>query len=875
MNPCFNRRLPHGPCTTSLPLLGLLICLAVCLVAAGCNRVFYRTQADAEVYTLVDCAAVKTPGAIEPFTIAIDPESRMYEPGDPDLPPMPPDDPVSHELMQCVDGMGGWPSWDCYGNTNCVQNPDWASFLSSDEEGKVILDRYEAVQLALLESPDYQRARENLYLSALDVTFQRFRFDAQFFGGYESFFTTDGPDRAGGPLSILKLDNNNSKWRVRKLFASGGELVVGMANSLMWQFAGPNTYQANSLLDFSLVQPLLRAGGRAVVLATLTDSERSLLANIRQMERYRRAFYVRTVAGVGTATPPSAGGVRFTPVATTASRGAGGFFGILRQRIEIRNQRSNVAGLRDSLDRMQAIHDEGLLSSYQVDFTAEGLYRSQTRLLQISANYERTLDQYKLELGLPPDLPITIDDPMLSRFDLIDPQMMAARVEVADGATALRVLAASEAAVPQVDYVAALCALRQTITAQIEAVGIDLARLETSLPQRCESLRRLALRDEAKRGDIEPTIYSIEALNERAERLHVAYDEQIQLLAATLSELEVYENDTAWIVPGYGITPNPDKPRTPLHDLQASISQLSQRLLGLSLIQARARLDTIMLSPIDITPPEALDIARTHRRDWMNARAALVDTWRQIEVMANALESDVDLVFSGELGTKNNKPLRFRGTTGQLRVGVRFDAPLTRLTERNAYRRALISYQQTRREYYTFEDRIDAGLRDTVRTARLNELDFEVQRSAVSVAISQVDFAQEALNKPGRGVRGATTARDLVDALASLLNAQNSFLSIWVDEEALRMDLDLNLGTMQLDDRGMWIDPGTIRGSQRPDDGEGDLLNAATDLNALGVGGLGLDDLQTGPALQEVPSRAAPLPIDDLEVLPAPMGGLQ
>ena len=61
------------------------------------------------------------------------------------------------------------------------------------------------------------------------------------------------------------------------------------------------------------------------------------------------------------------------------------------------------------------------------------------------------------------------------------------------------------------------------------------------------------------------------------------------------------------------------------------------------------------------------------------------------------------------------------------------------------------------------------------------------------------------------------TARDLVDALRALLRAQNDFLRIWVNQEALRMNLDLNLGTMELDSAGMWIDPGPIGQNQAPE----------------------------------------------------------
>jgi hypothetical protein len=48
--------------------------------------------------------------------------------------------------------------------------------------------------------------------------------------------------------------------------------------------------------------------------------------------------------------------------------------------------------------------------------------------------------------------------------------------------------------------------------------------------------------------------------------------------------------------------------------------------------------------------------------------------------------------------------------------------------------------------------------------------------------------------------------------LDALLAQQNSFAGAWVDYESQRMQLDLDLGTMELDDRGMWIDPGPIKG---------------------------------------------------------------
>ena len=51
----------------------------------------------------------------------------------------------------------------------------------------------------------------------------------------------------------------------------------------------------------------------------------------------------------------------------------------------------------------------------------------------------------------------------------------------------------------------------------------------------------------------------------------------------------------------------------------------------MSLIQARARLETIVVDPIELDSRDALNIARVNRLDYMNNRAALVDSWRLIE----------------------------------------------------------------------------------------------------------------------------------------------------------------------------------------------------------------------------------------------------
>ncbi len=459
------RRRP--PQFTASVLLGCLI------LATGCTRAHYRRQADREVNGIIDdkaCTLGLAPGG---YRMDVDPRSRMYDSNSPDCPPMPPDDPVSHQLMKNVDCKPGSPTWDKLGKTPRVDNPTWRDYLPRDKNGNVVLDLTGAVQVALLESPTYQQQLETLYLSGLDVTFERFRFDSQFFGGSSIFYTAEGPDRAGkaGGSSVLAVSPSDptNRFRLEKLTATGGELVVGLANSLIWQFAGPDNYTSTTLLDFNLVQPLLRAGGRARVMERLTIAERGLLSNVRQMEHYRRAFYLNVVTGrdpgqglsrrggvfggsglegftgVGVGGFGRVGGAigvqavqGFGFTGGAGAQAAGGYVGLLQTAQIIRNQFANIAGLGDSLEQLQAANEAGRIDRFQVDLARQALYNAQSQLLNSQNIYDDGLDNFKLAYGLPPALDVKIADPMLDHFNLLDPELSALQIRVTEVLDALR-----------------------------------------------------------------------------------------------------------------------------------------------------------------------------------------------------------------------------------------------------------------------------------------------------------------------------------------------------------------------------------------------------------------------------------------------------
>ena len=249
-------------------------------------------------------------------------------------------------------------------------------------------------------------------------------------------------------------------------------------------------------------------------------------------------------------------------------------------------------------------------------------------------------------------------------------------------------------------------------------------------------------------------------------------------------------------------------------ELVALTTTISGLMQELSLIKARARVETITIPTVDLASDRALEVARANRLDWMNNRAQLVDSWRLIAYQAQQLKAGLDLTFSGDLGTIGNNPAAFNGNNGDLRVGLRFDAPFTRRQERNTYRSVMIQYQQTRRSLYQFQDSVNFNLRNLLRTLAQLQINMEIQRRAVVIAIRRVDKTREDLNRPpavalpGQQPEslGPTVALNLITALNDLQAAQNTFMSVVLNHLENRILLYRELGIMELDDCGMWID---------------------------------------------------------------------
>ena len=317
------------------------------------------------------------------------------------------------------------------------------------------LDMQQSFLVALINARYYQFQLEQLYLAALPVTLQRFAFEPQFYAGMSPQTGVPQTGGAGGggtnigggsfaggvnypnsfnyatrfsPTGQVSTLNLGTIAGVGKLFNSGGQLLMGFASELVFNFAGKNPQQPTvlSALPISFVQPLLRGGGRAVILEPLTIQERTLLYNVRAFAQFRQQFLVVTLTG-GQIQNFGAG---FSLAGFSSAGNTDPTYGFIPAAfnvVEIEIDRRNVAFYENLVKLYQELiqGEASGLTQLQVDQVQSQLISARQALFTDKVTYRVGLDTYKMQLGLPPDLPLVLDQsflgtPFYKVFDAVD-----------------------------------------------------------------------------------------------------------------------------------------------------------------------------------------------------------------------------------------------------------------------------------------------------------------------------------------------------------------------------------------------------------------------------------------------------------------------
>jgi outer membrane protein TolC len=855
--------------------LGMLLLAVFAAAAGGCTRHYYRNQADREVNDILAEKDVYPFWQIGHFHVYPDPRARFADPTNPDRPPMPPDDEAAYKLsphpqapyhagVGTVQGTAYLEMIKVWDEQNRAEQETGAAADKQDpaagttagtkaesstgpiktffdeplhaERKGFLLKLDQAVELGVVNSRLFQTFREQLYEAALPVTLQRFSFAYQWTATLNALRTWAGPLAPGG-------EQNN--WNVgtgvgfTKLFSTGAKLTAAFANNLVFNFTKPEGFTTTSTINLNLVQPFLQGGGRAVTLEPLTQAERNLVYAIRAYARFRKQFYVGVA--IGSSTPvdlTSASGISVgsSPISVLASLGiastdvAGGFVGYLStlfREVDMAADKKLVQDLEKAIRLFEGLQEGGQVSPLQVSQVRSTLLQAKNTVLTDQQFVTNALDQFKLVLGLPANLPLVLDD---SACRDLTRQLDRYYEVIADADAAYKLVEAQEHLVVDklrpfllqlytqgkltrgtafakkvpTSWAVWAKATDEKIQARLQKLGKqrrDLLDLKTAVemkgqtltPQQTRTMREAEF--ESDLGGLEQILRRYEA--RPWEKAPAATREQERI---KLFRLVAYQAQTVLVW-----ARNERFERVGEHWPEVPVAKLED-------------LD-LLTADIDLAQQVAVQYALTNRLDMMNARAQLVDSWRQLRVTANALLGVFNVSYNLLAQTRpgSTQPFSFStaGTESQLNLNLQL--PLNRLAQRNTYRIALINFQQARRNLMNLEDSIAAQVRFDVRQLRLFIENYKIQQKVLEAVYSQVENALEVIVAPvdpdqlkQSGTSGAANAAALTNqylqALNSLNNAQVKMYDIWLSIQATRMQMYLDLERMTLDNRGVWIE---------------------------------------------------------------------
>lgn len=723
--------------------LALLIAILV-----GCSREYYARDADKETYAALQ-ERNRMPWLVPDLKIEPPPESRIFVPGNEVAPPQPPDDPPAHEYMLYANGIPGSTYWKKFGHTDGWDNPDWMDYLPRDAQGNLPLTADRAVVLGQINSIFYRSEVENLYLVALALTLNRFEFVCQWYLLNSTTFQHFGTN--GFPMETNALTTNSNLGFSRAL-ATGGQLIVDFANSFVFEYTGRHT-TVNSNISAVFIQPLLRNGGRYVRMEALTQGERNTLYAIRDFARFRKQYWFNLAMRDG------------------------GYLGLQLAIQNIRNQEENVRRLQQIYDLHKFLITKGTISQVQLDQIFLSLKQAQATLIQARTLYENALDSYKFTLGLPPSLPVKLDNDLLDQFALTTPEMDAIQVALNELEQKLRL---PDQAPPLADLKAQAESLQQIVQRTEKEARV----VEKELAERLKSLSPMPTDPDEQQAKID-----LNSLTERINDLMAELKKAQTNVASTLAELTEKERMRDW------------------ERLQRRTRELIAIHGDLLVYQTQVRVYAVQLKPFSFNEDDCVRQALENRLDLMNEQARVVDSWRKLNIAANGLEAGLNVVSGMNIvtmpGTYN--PFDFSAQASSYRAGLQFDGPLTRQVERNTFRSSIIQYHRARRTYLNRCDSVVQALRRNLRQLETDRLNFEIARQSLIAAARQLEATRIRL-LIGGDLNPATGTLDTLGALSSLLSAKNTLIAYWVNYETGRMQLLLDMEAIQLDERGIYHD---------------------------------------------------------------------
>ncbi len=255
-----------------------------------------------------------------------------------------------------------------------------ATKLDHGQVPKISLN--DALIIAASNSRLYQSQKETVYQTALRLDLERNTFRSIWAGVLDTTVSSN----LGVSTETTGILNQDSV-SVSRRFKDGSQFLGLLAIDLAKLLSGSQDGSTGISLDTSLSIPLLRGSSRFVVAEPLTQAQRDVVYAIYTFERFKRIFAV----GI-----------------------ASDYLSVLQQLDRVGNAQANYERVISSTRRARRLADAGRLPEIQVDQSVQDELRARNSWISAAQAYERSLDRFKISLGLATDAQIELDP---SEFD--------------------------------------------------------------------------------------------------------------------------------------------------------------------------------------------------------------------------------------------------------------------------------------------------------------------------------------------------------------------------------------------------------------------------------------------------------------------------
>ena len=262
------------------------------------------------------------------------------------------------------------------------------------EKGAKVVELADALRYGVSRNREYQGQKETLYVQALNLTLSRHQF--------APIFTAAGTgtqDRNQVETGVNQFITDTTETYTGSIGFSmlsriGTRIAADLSSDFIRFVTGGLRETTESKLAVTLTQPLLRGAGYLAVSEVLTQDERSTLYAVRDFTQYRKSFTVDLTSQ---------------------------YFQTLQARDKTKNAYLAYQASKQTVERekgMQEANKRTLPSLLQLE---QAMLQYQVRWLTAIQSYEQQLDDLKIQLAIPVQTPVMLDDEELKRLALADP----------------------------------------------------------------------------------------------------------------------------------------------------------------------------------------------------------------------------------------------------------------------------------------------------------------------------------------------------------------------------------------------------------------------------------------------------------------------